>query len=87
MIVALESQGLQTLEQVRAFLEGPHPLDFEAQVREAPYHWIGTELHRLRYTGLGKADGGLVRRYVERTTGLSRAQLFRSINNDQDPAA
>jgi hypothetical protein len=34
MIVTLRTQGLQTLEQVRAFLEGSQSLDFDNPKRE-----------------------------------------------------
>lgn len=84
MIVTLKTQGLQTLEQVRAFLEGAQALSFEAPAREAAYEWISTELRRLKYTRLGKADKGLVRRYLEKVTGLSRAQMTRLIQQFRD---
>ena len=71
MIVTLKTQGLQTLEQVRAFLEGSRSLDFEVLTREAAYDWISAELRRLKYTRSGKADKGLVRRYLEKVTGIS----------------
>ncbi|MQM39743.1 hypothetical protein KBTX_03774 [wastewater metagenome] len=75
----LKTQGLQSLEQVRAFLEGVRPLGFEAPAREAAYEWIAGELRRLHYPRLGKADKGLVRRYLAKVTGLSRAQITRLI--------
>jgi hypothetical protein len=37
MIVTLKTQGLQTLEQIRAFLAGSAPLSFAAPQREAAY--------------------------------------------------
>ena len=79
MIVTLKTQGLQTLEQVRTFLEGSGSLDFEVPTREAAYDWITAELRRLKYTRLGKADKGLVKRYLEKVTGVSRAQMTRLI--------
>jgi hypothetical protein len=84
MIVTLKTQGLQTLEQVRAFLEGSQPLDFVAPAREAAYGWIAAELRRLRYPRLGKADKGLVRRYLQKVTGLSKAQMTRLIQQFRD---
>jgi len=79
MIVTIKTQGLQTMEQIRAFLEGTRPLGFEAPAREDLYVWLTGELRRLGYLRLGKADKGLVRRYLERVSGLSRAQLTRLI--------
>jgi hypothetical protein len=79
MIVMLKTQGLQTLEQVRAFLEGAQPLGFDAPTRDVAYDWITDELRRFRYARLGKCDKGLLRRYLEKVTGLSRAQITRLI--------
>jgi transposase InsO family protein len=84
MIVTLKTQGLQTLEQVRAFLEGSQTLDFEVPTREVAYDWIAAELRRLKYTRLGKVDKGLVKRYLEKVTGISRAQLNRLIAQFRD---
>lgn len=47
MIVTLKTQELQTLEYIRAFLEGSQPLSFEAPQREAAYDWIASELRRF----------------------------------------
>jgi transposase InsO family protein len=84
MIVTLKTQGLQTLEQVRAFLEGSQTLDFEVPTREVAYDWIAAELRRLKYTRLGKVNKGLVKRYLEKVTGISRAQLNRLIAQFRD---
>jgi transposase InsO family protein len=84
MIVTLKTQGLQTPEQVRAFLEGSQTLDFEVPTREVAYDWIAAELRRLKYTRLGKVDKGLVKRYLEKVTGISRAQLNRLIAQFRD---
>ncbi len=62
----LKTQGLQTLEQIRAFLDGAPPLVFDAPARDDLYDWIANELRRFRYHRLGKADKGLVRRYREK---------------------
>ncbi|AGA88938.1 integrase family protein [Thioflavicoccus mobilis 8321] len=80
----LKTQGLQRLEQIRAFLEGSQPLGFTAPARDAVYDWIAGELRRLQYTRLSKADKGLVRRYLEKVTGLSRAQVSRLIKQFRD---
>ena len=84
MIVTLKTQGLQSMEQIRAFLEGTQPLDFDVPGREALYDWIASELRRLGYLRLGKADKGLVRRYLEKVSGLSRAQMTRLIRQFRD---
>jgi hypothetical protein len=79
MIVTLKTQGLQTLEQVRAFLAGSAPLSFAAPQREAAYGFVSAQLGRFDYRRLGKADKGLVRLYLCKVTGISRAQMTRLI--------
>lgn len=54
----LETQGLQSLEQVRAFLEGAQPLGFEAPQRAVAYEFIVQQLRRFGYARLSKADRG-----------------------------
>jgi len=79
MIVTLQTQGLQTLEQLRAFLEGSQPIDFDVPQREAANDFIAQTLRRFGYARLGKTDKGLVRRYLCKVTGRSRAQMTRLI--------
>lgn len=79
MIVTLKTQGLQTLEQLRAFLEGTQPLGFEVPDREAANDFIAQTLRRFGYMRLGKADKSLMRRYLCKVTGRSRAQMTRLI--------
>lgn len=83
----LKTQGLQSLEQIRAFVEGAQALGFEVPAREAAYDWIAGELRRLGYTRLGKTDKGLVRRYLVKVTDLSRAQLTRLIKQFRSTGA
>ena len=79
MIVTLQTQRVQTLEQVRAFVEGSEAVDFAGGDRAGVCALVRRTLVRLRYHRLGKADKGLVRRYLAKVTGLSRAQLTRLI--------
>ncbi|MBV9743048.1 MAG: integrase, partial [Acidobacteriia bacterium] len=68
-----------SLEQIRAFLTGAGELQFAGQNRAEVYGWTEATLVRFQYAGLGKPDKGLVRRYIARMTGLSRAQATRLI--------
>ena len=79
MIVTLQTQRVRSLEQVRAFLEGSEAVDFVEGDRAGIYDLVRRTLVKLRYHRLGKADKGLVRRYLGKVTGLSRAQLTRLI--------
>ena len=79
MIVTLRTERIRTLEQVRAFLGGSEPVDFGLDDRDSAYLFVRRSLERFRYHRLGKPDKGLVRAYLAKVTGLSRAQLTRLI--------
>ncbi len=77
--MALKTQGLQTPEQIHALLEGTAPLGFEVPRRAVAHDWITAEPRRFRYDRLDKADKGLLRHYLAKVTGVSRAQMTRLI--------
>ena len=64
----LHAHGLQTMEQIRAFLEGSQSLDIEIPHREAAYDFIAQTLRCFGYSRLGKTDKGLVKRYLCKVT-------------------
>ena len=64
MIVTLQTERVQTLDQVRAFVEGSEAVDFTGADRECVYEFVRRALVRLDYAELGKSDKGLVRRYL-----------------------
>ena len=68
-----------SLEQIRAFLEASDELGFKGRNREEVYGWVNQTLRNQRYPELKRSGRGLVRRYVEKMTGLSRAQVTRLI--------
>ncbi|MCC7153299.1 MAG: hypothetical protein IT161_01920 [Bryobacterales bacterium] len=70
-----------SLEQIPAFLEGAEPVEFAAQGRKEIYPWVERVLVRHEYACQGKVAKGLPRRYVEKMTGLSRAQVTRLIKS------
>jgi transposase InsO family protein len=68
-----------SLEQIRAFLAGSGEVRFAGQRREEVYGWVEGTLVRQQYASLGRPGKGLVRSYIARMTGLSRAQVTRLI--------
>jgi transposase InsO family protein len=84
MIVMLQTQGLRTLDDLRSFLAGNQGVEIHTPNREACYAFIAQTLSRFGYGRLGKADRGLVRAYLAKVTGLSRAQLTRLVRRQQD---
>ena len=79
MIVTLKTHRLRTVEQVRAFLDGTGELDVKSVERAAAYDFITETLNRLGYARLSRADKGVMRQFLVKMTGLSRAQTARLI--------
>ena len=84
MIVTLQTERVQTLDWVRAFVVGSEAVDFTGADRESIYEFVRRALVRLDYERLGKSDKGLVKRYLVKMTGLSRAQLTRLIGRHRE---
>lgn len=68
-----------SLETIGRFVTGSEEIRFEGESREQVYSWVERVLVGQEYGQLGKASRGLVRRYIEKMTGLSRAQVTRLI--------
>lgn len=79
MIVTLQTQGLETLEQVRAFVVGNAPISFTLTDRVAAHAWMGDTLRRFGYKSTSRTERGVLRHYLAKVTGLSRAQVTRCI--------
>ena len=79
MILKLETERLSTLEQVREFVAGSAAVDFAGVDRASTYEFARRTLVRFDYGRLGRADKGVLRGYLMKTTGLSRAQVTRLI--------
>jgi transposase InsO family protein len=69
-----------SLEAIGRFVTASEYIRFEAKDRQQLYGWVEQVLTGRQYGQLGKAARGLVRRYIEKMTGLSRAQVTRLIN-------
>jgi transposase InsO family protein len=79
MIVTLHTQALQTLAQVRSFVSGNEPISFTLTDRLAAYGWMADTLRQFGYGRCKRADKGVLRQYMLKVTGLSRAQVARCI--------
>jgi len=75
----MENRETLSLEQIRAFLEGSGEVRFQAHDRREVYEWINQTLRQHHYGQLQREGKGLVRLYVSKMTGLSRAQTTRLI--------
>jgi len=79
MQLIMNDERLQTIEQVKQFLAGSKALDFGGVSVEERYQWIQTVLVRFKYIQLKRDGKGVIRRYIEKVSGYSRAQVSRLI--------
>ena len=77
--MTLHTQGLQTLAQVRAFVSGNESISFALTDRRAANAWMADTLRQFGYMRRNRPDKGVLRQYLLKVTGLSRAQVARCI--------
>jgi len=78
MISVHETEKL-SLQEIEKFLLAAQEVRFEASQREEVYGWIERLLCQQEYVRQGRRARGLLRRYIGKMTGLSRAQLTRLV--------
>jgi transposase InsO family protein len=78
MVINMEEAKLKTLEQIKAFLDGTSEVVFRVP-KEGRNPFIERTLKRFGYAPLGRVDKGVLLRYIERMTGLSRQQVTRLV--------
>ena len=69
-----------SLEQIRTFLGASDEVQFEAAERGELYEWVERTICQQEYWKQNRATKGLLRRYVAKMTGLSRAQVTRLLS-------
>jgi hypothetical protein len=79
----MNDEQLQTLEQVRSFIKGSQEVEFRGLNAREKYNWIEEVMKRFRYPKLHKEGKGLIKSYLVKVTGYSRAQLTRLIKRYQ----
>jgi len=75
----MNDEKLQTIEQVKQFLGGSEALKFGGISIEERYQWIEALLVRFKYSQLKRVEKGVIRRYIEKVSGYSQAQISRLI--------
>ena len=78
MVINMEEAKLQTLVQIKAFLEGTTEVAFRIPKAERN-QFIERVFKRFGYARHGRVDKGVLLRYLERMTGLSRQQVTRLV--------
>lgn len=77
MTVTMDDTQIATLEEIKQILKSAQAIAFKGVSREQIYRWIESVLKRFKYFELNRKDKGLVRAYLQRFSGLSRAQTTR----------
>lgn len=73
-----------SLEQIRAFLASSEEVRFAAEKQQQVYGWMERLLGHHRYHQQSRVVRGLLRRYMVKMTGLSRAQVTRLVQRYRD---
>lgn len=77
--MTLHTQGLKTLAQVQTFVSSNEAISFTLTDRIAAYGWMTDTLKQFHYGRCTRADKGVLRQYLGKVTGFSRAQVARCI--------
>ena len=75
---------LETLDQVRQFLEGTEAVSLQIESKDTRYRWLQQTLVKFRYLQLSKTEKGLITRYIRKMTGYSPAQVKRLIRQHRN---
>jgi hypothetical protein len=68
-----------SLDESRVFLKASEAVHFESEKKEEVCAWVSGCLGGQNWDQLGRTARGLVRRYLEKMTGLNQAQTMRLI--------
>ena len=79
----MNDSPLKTIEELRKFLKSSTLLSFKGQKRDEIYEWVEDTIIKFDYHVLGKKDKGVIKKYLEKITGLSRAQVTRLIGKQR----
>lgn len=79
MTIHMQNIDRLTLTEMQEFVNGSGRLGLSVEGRAAAYGLIQRVLGTQQYQRIGKACKGIVRRFLTKVTGLSRAQMSRLI--------
>jgi transposase InsO family protein len=85
--VSVQNTEKLSLEQIRAFLEASEEIQFEAAHRQEVYDWVTQTIGQQEYWRQKRPVKGMLRRYLAKMTGLSRAQVARLLSRYQETGA
>ena len=80
----MDDKQIQTLEQVQQFVASSQTIEFKGINTKEKYQWIEEVLKKFKYQWLKRNGKGILRRYIEKVTGYSRAQVARLVSSYQE---
>jgi hypothetical protein len=75
----MDDKQLRTLEQIKQFVDSSQEIEFNGIDLREKYRWTEGVLKKFQYQRLKKAGKGVIRQYIKKVTGYSRAQVNRLI--------
>jgi transposase InsO family protein len=79
MQLNMDDKQIRTLEQVKHFVESCRRIEFNGLTLKEKYRWTEEVLKKFKYPRLKKAGKGVIRQYIGKVTGYSRAQVNRLV--------
>src|SRR5213083_847008 len=73
MNITMQNTERLKLEQIREFVEGSRAIGFASPKGQAAYEFIERVLKSQQYRRINRGQKGIVRRFLARMNGLSRA--------------
>lgn len=73
-----------SLTQIKEFLKVSQAISFEASSRKEKYQWLAETLNKFGYFRLNKRDKSLIKAYLSKMTGYSRAQITRLLTKKRN---
>lgn len=83
MVTYMNDKKIRTLDDVRAFLAGSVAMEFSITDKAERYRWIEQTLRRFKYRTLGRAERGVLLRYLQCVSGYSRQTVTRLVSQYQ----
>src|SRR3990167_106043 len=83
MTITMNDSPLKIIEELRIFLKSSTLLAFKGQRRSEIYEWVEDTIIKFDYQSLEKKDKRIVKQYLEKITGYSRAQITRLIGKQR----
>ena len=78
MKINMNDSRICSLKQIKEFLKLDQNFNFKISNKKDKYNWVEQALGKFRYHSLKKKkEKMIVRKYIEKVTGLSKVQLTR----------